>query len=215
MTATAAPSSSATDRSDFRTVLVGGTKTGALAAAAVVLCALVVQVVPPRPPQAGGIRQGLLALIVLAAAVSASLLPGRWVRAQSTEGVAGAAAMGLWGTVVFMAIDIALLRPLNHLVTIYPWTWDAVGGGSSWWYLPIWWMLGTFLAWMGGIVTAAQASRGEQPVVKTALPILVGAIVLAAVARLVGLGVSIPVAAGAGYTVTLTAFALLALARRP
>jgi len=213
MTATAAPSSSATDRSDFRTVLVGGTKVGALAAVAVVLCALVVQVVPP--PRTGGLRQGLLALIVLAAAVSASLLPGRWVRAQSAEGVAGAAAMGLWGTVVFMAIDIALLRPLNHLVTIYPWTWDAVGGGSSWWYLPIWWMLGTFLAWMGGIVTAGQASRGEQPVVKTALPILVGAVVLAAVARLVGLGVGIPVAAGGGYTITLTAFALLALARRP
>src|SRR5262249_61063442 len=43
----------------------------------------------------------------------------------------------------------------------YPWTWDAVAGGSTWWYLPIWWMLGTFLAWMGTIVTAGRAARGE------------------------------------------------------
>ncbi|MGH7569060.1 MAG: hypothetical protein ACREL9_08845 [Gemmatimonadales bacterium] len=212
MTATAAPPSSrsATDRSDFRTVLVGGTKVGALTAAAVLLCALVLQVVPPM----GALRQGILALIVLATAVAASLLPGRWVRAQSTEGVAGAAAMGLWGTVVFMACDIVILRPLNHIVTIYPLTWDAVGGRSTWWYLPIWWMLGTFVAWMGGIVTAGQAFPGEQPVVKTALPFLVGAVVLASLARLAGLGVSIPVAAGGGYTVTLTAFALRALTRK-
>jgi hypothetical protein len=32
-------------------------------------------------------------------------------------------AVGLWGTVVFMAIDIVLLRPFRA----YPRTWDAVG----------------------------------------------------------------------------------------
>ena len=35
----------------------------------------------------------------------------------------GAAAIGLWGTVVFMAFDIVLLRPFKA----YPWTWDAIG----------------------------------------------------------------------------------------
>src|SRR5207244_835100 len=101
-------------------------------------------------------QQLLEALIVLATGVAVSFLPGRMTAARHGEGLAGAAAMGLWGTVVFMAVDIIALRPLKA----YPWTWDAVGGGSTWWYLPIWWMLGTLLAWTGAIVTADQAARG-------------------------------------------------------
>ncbi len=93
---------------------------------------------------------------MLAAGVAVAFLPAQWTAARSTEGIAGAAAVGLVGTIVFSAIDIAVLRPFKA----YPWTWDAIGGGSTWWYLPIWWMLGTFLAWMGGIVTAASGEVG-------------------------------------------------------
>ena len=98
----------------------------------------------------------------------------------------------------------------------YPWTWDAIGGGSSWWYLPVWWMLGTFLAWMGGIVTARQAARGagEATLGRRTLPPVAGAVVVAAIARLAGLAVSLPAATGGAFTIVLAALALVALTRR-
>src|SRR2546425_11199354 len=163
MSARVAPTS--TDRSDFRTVMVSGTTMGALTAVAVVLFLLVARFVPDT----GGARRGLEALIVLAAGVLASFLPGRWAAARHAEGIAGAAAIGLWGTIVFMAVDIVVLRPFKA----YPWTWDAIGGGSTWWYLPVWWMLGTFLAWTGAIVTAGHAARGEVTLVRAATPPLI------------------------------------------
>src|SRR5438445_11442093 len=112
-----------------------------------------------RALPAGPAREAGQAVVVLATATLVSFLPALWVVARGIEGIAGAAAVGLWGTIVFTAIDIVVLRPANHLITIYPWTWDAVGGLSTWWYLPIWWMLGTFVAWMGGLLTAGRAAR--------------------------------------------------------
>ena len=204
MSASVAPAT--TDRSDFRTVMVSGTKMGALTAAAVVLFLVVARFVPGT----GGARRGMETLIVLAAGVLASFLPGRWTAARHAEGIAGAAAIGLWGTIVFMAFDIVLLRPFRA----YPWTWDAIGGGSSWWYLPIWWMLGTFLAWMGGVVTATQAARGEGTLTRTAGPAVVGAVLLVIVARLAGLQLALPVQTGAGFTIALAVLAVVALARK-
>src|SRR3990170_1988274 len=167
MTAGTAPATpSTTDRSDFRHILASGTKVGVAIATAVVLYLLVSRFVLP-----GAARALAQTLIVVAAAVVAAFLPAQWSTARSTQGIASAAAIGLWGTIVFMAIDIVVLRPIKA----YPWTWDAVGGGSTWWYLPIWWMLGTFVAWMGGIVTAARAARGGPASVGAlAFPVLAG-----------------------------------------
>src|SRR2546425_8794281 len=162
MSATAAPAAS--DRSDFRTVMLGGTQIGVITAAAVVAFLIVSREAP------GVLLQRILeTLVVLAAGVVASFLPGRLTVARHVEGIAGAAAIGLWGTVVFMAVDIVVLRPFKA----YPWTWDAIGGGSTWWYLPVWWMLGTFLAWTGAIVTAGHAARGEVTLVRAATPPLI------------------------------------------
>jgi hypothetical protein len=202
MAATATPLAS--DRSDVRTVTVGGAKLGVAIGVAVVLVVAASRRVP-----VGGLRETVEALIVLVAAVAAAFLPGQWTTARTTEGIAGAAAVGLVGTVVFSAIDIALLRPFKA----YPWTWDAIGGGSTWWYLPIWWMLGTFLAWMGAIVTARAAQRGEETLVRRALPAVAASIVLAILARLV-LGVVLPVAAGGAFTVVLAVLAVVALVRK-
>src|SRR5213596_1866541 len=202
MSATAIPAGS--DRSDLRTIMLGGTKLGLVTAVAVVAFLAVSRQVTGAVP-----RSILEALIVLAAGSAVSLLPAQWAVARNVEGIAGAAAMGLWGTVVFMAFDIVVLRPLKA----YPWTWDAVGGGSSWWYLPIWWMLGTFVAWMGGILAASRATRDEATLPRVALPVIVGAVALVAVARLAGLAVPLPVATGAGLTITLAVLAAVALAR--
>src|SRR5229473_3749733 len=191
MSATAAPVVS--DRSDFRTVTVGGAKLGVGTAVAVVAFLAASRLVPIT----GGLRGGVEALLVLAAGVAVAFLPAQWTAARSTEGIAGAAALGLVATVVFSAIDIVLLRPFKA----YPWTWDAIGGGSTWWYLPIWWMLGTFVSWMGGILTAGRNARGPASLAQIATPVVLGAVVIAAAGKLAGGPVAWPVLAGAAYTV--------------
>src|SRR5438270_9592830 len=199
MSATAAP---APDRSDFRTVTMGGALVGVVTGVAVVLV-----VAASRTLAAGVALGGVQALVVLAAGVVVAFFPAQWTAARGTEGIAGAAAVGLVGTVVFSAIDIVLLRPFKA----YPWTWDAIGGGSSWWYLPVWWMLGTFLAWMGGIVTARPAARGAGA---ATLPPVAATIVLALIVRLAGVTLALPVATGRAVTLVLAALALVALARK-
>ena len=201
MSATAAPATS--DRSDFRTVTLGGAELGVATTVAVVAFLATSRLVPLT----AGLRDGVGALIVLAAGLVVTFLPAQWTAARSTEGIAGAAAMGLVATVVFSALDIVLLRPFKA----YPWTWDAIGGGSTWWYLPVWWMLGTFVAWMGGIVTA---SGGEATLGRRTLPAVAATIVVALIVRLGGIPVALPVATGGAFTVVLAGLALVALARK-
>jgi len=200
MSATAAPV--AAERSDFRTVTVGGAKLGVATAVAVVAFLAASRLVPITASLRGAVE----ALIVLGTGLAVAFLPARWTGARSTEGIAGAAAMGLVGTVVFSAMDIVLLRPFKA----YPWTWDAIGGGSTWWYLPIWWMLGTFLAWVGGMVTARHAMFGGRAVVS----VVFGPLAIVIVARLAGLGFALPLEAGVAYTVVLALLALVTLARK-
>lgn len=202
MSATAAPATS--DRSDFRTVTVGGAKLGALTAAAVLLFIIASRSL------AGAARTGAEVLIVLAAGIAVSFLPGRWTAARQVEGIAGAAALGLVGALVFTALDIVVLRPLKA----YPWTWDAIGGGSSWWYVPVWWMLGTFLAWMGAIVTAGRAGREGGATARTVLGIVAATIVIAAAAHLSGVGVTLPPAAGGAFALALVLAAVITLVRQ-
>ena len=199
MTSSAAP---AVDRSEFRNVLTSGTLIGVITGVSVVAFLAVT-----RSLSAGSVRDLLGGAIVLAAGIAASFIPGQRSAARTVEGIAGAAAIGLWGTVVFTAFDIVLLRPFKA----YPWTWDAIGGGSTWWYLPMWWMLGTFVAWMGGLLTAA---RGGGSIASLAAPVAIGAVVLSAAGKVLGCPVMLPVLVGAGYTVTLTVLALFFNARK-
>ena len=198
-------STTTVDRSDFTHILVSGTLVGAATAVAVIVFLLVSRNLP-----AGILTSLLLMLIVLAGGVVAAFLPASYASSRGVQGIASAAAIGLWGTVVFMGIDIVLLRPFKA----YPWTWDAVGGGSTWWYLPVWWMLGTFLAWMGALVTAGRAARGGNAAMRSVAiaPLAAGLIVA------LGLGLShrmlMPVAAGLGFAVAVVVLALIVLGRR-
>src|SRR5512143_770800 len=188
MTTSAVPTA---DRSDFRNVLTSGTLVGVITGIGVVAFVAISR-------------------LLLVGCVAVSLLPGQRAVSRTAEGVAGAAAIGLWGTVVFMAFDIVLLRPFKA----YPWTWDAIGGGSTWWYLPIWWMLGTFLAWMGGLLTAARNARGAASLAQVALPVVVGAVVLSAAGKVLGCPVPLAALTGAAFTVTLAALAVFFNARK-
>src|SRR2546428_11512880 len=104
MSASVAPAT--TDRSDFRTVMVSGTKMGALTAAAVVLFLVVARFVPGT----GGARRGLETLIVLAAGAVARLLPRRWAAAPPAQGIRGGGAIGPRGAVVVTGFASRPLR---------------------------------------------------------------------------------------------------------
>src|SRR5437016_8113829 len=199
--------SATVDRSEFRHILLSGTIVGAVTGAAVVLFLLVSRsgLLP-----AGVVTSLLLMVIVLAGGVAAAFLPGFFAASRTVQGIASAAAIGLWGTIAFMAIDIILLRPFRA----FPWTWDAIGGGSTWWYLPIWWMLATFLAWTGGIVTARQAARAEATLARRALPAVVGTLLVVTIARLAGVTWTLPFATGLAFTVMVALLAVVALARK-
>jgi hypothetical protein len=75
-------------------------------------------------------------------------------------------------------------------------------------------MLGTFLAWMGGLLTAARNARGAASLAQVAAPVVVGAVVLTAAGKVLGCPVPLAALVGATYTVTLTALALFFNARK-
>ncbi len=134
----------AAERYDVRTVVGGGVKLGILTVVAVVVFALLSRALD------GTVEIIVQSVIVLAGGVLVSYLPALWVQPRGADSIAWAALVGLLGALVFTVIDTALLRPLG----IYHWTWDAIGGGSGFWYIPIWWMGASLLAWFGAWVAA-------------------------------------------------------------
>lgn len=126
-------------------------------------------------------------VIVLIGLAATTLLPGVWTRARRIEGIAGAAGIGLMATAVFLVIDSLLLQNIGT----YTSRWLAIGGGSNWWYHPVWWMAGTFLSWMGAWALANQADRGgANPVI-----VFIIALVLTALAGSLGVIIGFPYAA--------------------
>src|SRR2546423_6791480 len=98
MSATAA--STAPDRSDFRTVTVGGALVGLVTGVAVVLV-----VAASRTLAAGVALGGVQALVVLAAGGVVAFFPAQWTAARGAAGIARAAAGGPVGTPGFCALD--------------------------------------------------------------------------------------------------------------
>ena len=122
-------------------------------------------------------------VVLLFGLTAVTTLPGLWTRARTIEGIAGAAGIGLAATVVFLLVDVALLQPLG----VYTNRWREIGGGSNWWYHPVWWMVGTFLPWMGALILANRARRGRSDSIGATMGIaLVATLVLGALAVLVG-----------------------------
>jgi len=60
-----------------------------------------------------------------------------------------------------------------------------VGGGSNWWYHPVWWMVGSFLPWMGAWILANQTVRRGRPSAISGFGIAVGLSVAMAVLAVV------------------------------
>jgi hypothetical protein len=111
------------------------------------------------------------------------MLPGLWIRPRTIEGIAGAAGVGLGAAGVFLLVDITLLQNIGT----YTDRWYAVGGGSNWWYHPVWWMVGAFLPWMGAWILANQTERQGAPSAPSGFAMAVGlGIVTAVLAVLLG-----------------------------
>jgi hypothetical protein len=146
-------------------IVQGSVKLGLLQAIVVLLFALASRFL-------SGVLEGLVCGIILVIGLAAvTVLPGLWTRALTIEGIAGAAGIGLGATGVFLLVDIVLLQNLG----IYSNRWYDIGGGSNWWYHPVWWMAGTFLSWIGAWLLANQTARNGRP---DALRALVTALIL-------------------------------------
>jgi hypothetical protein len=122
-------------------------------------------------------------VILLAGLAAVTLLPGLWTRARTIEGIAGAAGIGLAAAGVFLLVDVTLLQNVGT----YTHRWYEIGGGSNWWYHPVWWMVGTFLPWMGAWIVANQTVKRGEPAPLNGFAAAVAATVLvAAIAVLIG-----------------------------
>jgi hypothetical protein len=150
MTAATQP---AADRADVRTIVMGGVQLGIVTTIGVVTFALLSRALTGRPEAL--VQAGLIA----AGGLVFSYLPAVSVRPRTVDGIAWAAMVGLLGALTFTVVDTALLRPLH----LYHWTWDAIGGGSGFWYLPVWWMGSAVLAWLGALAVATAGRGGRLP----------------------------------------------------
>ncbi|HEX9582527.1 MAG TPA: hypothetical protein VF970_15595 [Gemmatimonadales bacterium] len=151
MTSAAEPS--VADRSDVRTIVGGGAKLGGVAVVGVVLFALLSRVI------SGSVEVIVQSVLVLLGGVVFAYVPAFWVRPRGVDGIGWTAMLGLMGALFFTVVDTAVLRPLK----LYHWTWDQIGGGSGFWYIPVWWMGSAFLAWLGGWVWARAGGANIAP----------------------------------------------------
>lgn len=144
------------ERDDLPMILRKSVVIGLFTAVAVLLLSFITRFTE------GAVETGL-GLVVLAAGVYVvGFLPGLWTNARTIDGISAAAGIGLAATVVFLVVDVTLLQPIGT----YTNRWRAIGGGSNWWHHPIWWMVGTYLPWMGAYIIANQAARGGVNLVK-------------------------------------------------
>ena len=134
-------------------IVQGAVKLGLLESVLVLLFALASRFL------AGIVEVLVCGVILLAGLAAVTMLPGIWTRPRTIEGIAGAAGIGLAAAGVFLLVDVSLLQNIGT----YSNRWYEIGGGSNWWYHPVWWMVGTFLPWMGAWILANQTVKHGQP----------------------------------------------------
>jgi hypothetical protein len=141
----------------------------------------------------------LTGVVVLVGAALTIVLPGLWTKARTIEGISGAAGIGLGATVMFLILDVTILQPLGT----YTNRWHEIGGHSNWWYHPVWWMAGSYLAWLGAFIMANQAAKSGKPSVGGMLGMVA---VLTVACGAIAAATGFP---GAGWNVPTFAIAVL------
>ncbi len=166
------------ERYDVRTVVRGGVVLGVATAVGVAIFALLSR------PMDGTVESVVQSILILAGGAVFAYYPAAVVRPRSAEPIAWAATLGFLGAIVFTFLDTALLRPLD----IYHWTWDQIGGGSGFWYIPIWWMGSAVLAWLGSWVYARTSASSGTTNLSAVIGVTLGiAVVLTAMLVVTGL----------------------------
>lgn len=122
---------------------------------AVVQAVFVVSVSVITKALGGTVEHALTGVVVFVGAMITIFYPGTLTRPRTIDGIASAAGIGLAATWIFLLIDAFLLQTFH----VYTNRWHQIGGGSFWWYLPVWWMVGTYLSWMGGWILANQTNK--------------------------------------------------------
>lgn len=175
MTSAAQPDTQSTMQ--WRTIVFGGAVLGLLTTIGVVVFA-----VSTRSLE--GIAESVVQMIlVLAGGIVFSFFPALRVKPRDVDTIAWTAMLGLMGALVFTVLDTAILRPLD----LYHWSWDAIGGGSGFWYVPVWWMGSALLAWWGGWVVAAGSRTGPPNFPVIGAQAVAIAVVLAGILMIAGL----------------------------
>jgi hypothetical protein len=181
------------DRTDVPHIVRSGIRLGVLEAAVVLGSSLVMRFT------SGVVETAILAVVLFVGLALVSGLPGLWTRARTIEGIAGAAGIGLAGAGMFLLVDVALLQPIGT----YTNRWAQIGGFSNWWYHPVWWMVGTYLPWMGAWILAHQADKGQRPSI---VSMMAGAAACTAVAGVAAVLIHFP---GAGWNLPTFGVAFL------
>lgn len=147
----------------------------------------------------GTIDAALTGVVVAVGVVITAFIPGVWTRVRSIDGIATAAGIGLGAALVYMTIDVILLQNIGT----YTNRWWQIGGNSNWWYHPVWWMVSSYLSWLGAFIMANQAAKnGDYSVAGAA--ILTG--ILTALIAVAAIFTGFP---GAGWNVGTFAVAVL------
>lgn len=181
------------DATAVPSIVMGSIKLGLIEAVLVLLFSLASRFL-------GGVLETIVCAIILLIGLAAvTMLPGMWIRPRTIEGIAGAAGVGLGAAGVFLLVDVVLLQNIGT----YTARWYDVGGGSNWWYHPVWWMVGTFLPWMGAWILANQTARRGGPSAVTGFGI---AVVLSVVTAVLAVLLGFP---GAHWTLATFAVAFL------
>jgi hypothetical protein len=176
MTSTAQPKDEY-DATAVPLIVLGSIKLGLIESVLVLLFSLASRFL------GGPLETIVCAIILLVGLAAVTMLPGLWIRPRTIEGIAGAAGVGLGAAGVFLLVDVVLLQNIGT----YTDRWYAVGGGSNWWYHPVWWMVGAFLPWLGAWILANQTVRQGRPSPPAGFGIAVGiGIVTAVLAVLLG-----------------------------
>jgi hypothetical protein len=181
------------DATDVPSVVAGSIKLGLIETLLVLVFSLASRFL-------GGVVETIVCAVILVAGLAVvTMLPGLWTRPRTIEGIAGAAGIGLGATAVFLLLDVMLLQNIGT----YTNRWLEVGGGSNWWYHPVWWMVGTFLPWMGAWILANQLDRKGSV---SAVPGLITAFALALIIGALSVLLGFP---GARWTLATFAVAFL------
>ena len=192
MTSTAEPKGEY-DATAVPAIVLGSIKLGLIESVLVLLFSLASRFL-------GGVLETIVCAIILLIGLAAvTMLPGLWVRPRTIEGIAGAAGIGLGAAGAFLLVDVILLQNIGT----YTARWYNVGGGSNWWYHPVWWMVGTLLPWMGAWILANQTARRGTPSAVNGFGIAVG---LSAVMAVLAVQLGFP---GARWTLGTFAVAFL------